>query len=185
MAAKGYQEAFSRVQQSVASVLAAENAGQVFRQAYPRWYRGLFSPSLPAGRLQPYQLAGHRNAPVYIRASRHVPPPPDAVSDAMTTFTALLEKEPSAIVRAVLGHWLFGFIHPYMDGNGRMARFLMNLMLASGGYPWSIVRNARRPEYLAALDGASADQNIRPFAEFIRAELRVDWSMEPSRRQHR
>jgi Fic family protein len=43
--------------------------------------------------------------------------------------------EPS--VRAVLGRWLFDYIHPYMDGNGRMARFLMNTMLASGGYPWS------------------------------------------------
>ena len=55
----------------------------------------------------------------------------------MTTFTELLEKEESAIVRAVLGHWLFGFIHPYMDGNGRMARFLMNLMMASGGYAYA------------------------------------------------
>jgi Fic family protein len=36
-------------------------------------------------------------------------------------------------VRAVLGHQLFGYIHPYPDGNGRMARFLMNVLLASGG----------------------------------------------------
>jgi len=41
-------------------------------------------------------------------------------------------------VRAVLGHWLFGYIHPYPDGNGRMARFLMNVVLASGGYSWTI-----------------------------------------------
>ena len=182
MAAKGYQEAFSRVKQSVAKVLTGENAGKIFRQDYQNWYRGLFSPSVQAGLLQPYHLAGHRNAPVYIRASRHVPPPHEAVNDAMITFTELLENEPSAIVRAVLGHWLFGFIHPYMDGNGRMARFLMNLMMASGGYPWTIVRNARRKEYLAALDAASAEQNIRPFAEFIREEMRVDWSKEPSRR---
>jgi hypothetical protein len=38
-------------------------------------------------------------------------------------------------VPAVLGHWLFGYIHPYPDGNGRIARFLMNVMLASGGIP--------------------------------------------------
>jgi hypothetical protein len=41
------------------------------------------------------------------------------------------EREPS--VRAVLGDWLFGYIHPYPDGNGRMARFLMNVLMASGG----------------------------------------------------
>jgi len=135
-----------------------------------------------AGLLQPYHLAGHRNAPVYIRASRHVPPPHEAVNDAMTTFIELLEKEESAMVGAVLGHWLFGFIHPYMDGNGRMARFLMHLMMAAGGYPWTIVRNARRQNYLAALDAASADQNIRPFAEFLREEMRVDWSKQPHHR---
>ena len=47
----------------------------------------------------------------------------------------LLENEIEPSVRAVLGHWLFGYIHPYPDGNGRIARFLMNVMLASGGYP--------------------------------------------------
>jgi Fic family protein len=37
-------------------------------------------------------------------------------------------------VRAALGHFLFVYIHPYMDGNGRLARFLMNLMLVDAGY---------------------------------------------------
>jgi Fic family protein len=41
-------------------------------------------------------------------------------------------------VRAVRGHWSFGYIHPYPDGSGRTARFLMNVMLASGGYLWTI-----------------------------------------------
>jgi Fic family protein len=68
-----------------------------------------------------------------------------------------------------------------MDGNGRMARFLMNLMLASGGYPWTIVRATRRKEYLDALDAASADQNILPFAKLIREEMSVDWTKEPAR----
>ena len=134
MAAKGYLEAFRKTKDSVRRVLQGEAAGQVFRQDYPGWYRAMFSESVRAGLLQPYHLAGHRNAPVYIRASRHVPPPPEAVTDAMSALLDLLESESKPIVRAVLGHWLFGFIHPYMDGNGRMARFLMNLMMASGGY---------------------------------------------------
>ncbi|WP_211256169.1 Fic family protein [Edaphobacter aggregans] len=45
----------------------------------------------------------------------------------------LIEAEPEPSVRAVLGHCLFGYIHPYSDGNGRKARFLMNVLLASGG----------------------------------------------------
>ena len=91
----------------------------------------------------------------------------------------LLENEPEPGVRAVLGHWMFGYIHPYPDGNGRMARFLMNAMLASGGYPWTVIRVDDRTPYLRALDSASIEQDIEPFAQFI-AE-RVRWSMERSR----
>ena len=80
-------------------------------------------------------------------------------------------------MRAVLGHWLFGYIHPYPDGNGRMARFLMNAMLASGGYPWTVIRVGDRKAYLAALDRASIDMNIKPFAAFVgRARPLVAWA---------
>lgn len=51
----------------------------------------------------------------------------------------LLMEEPEAAVRVVLGHFVFAYIHPYMDGNGRMGRYLMNVMLASGGYPWTVI----------------------------------------------
>jgi hypothetical protein len=56
---------------------------------------------------------------------------------------------------------LFGYIHPYPDGNGRMARFLMNAMLASGGYPWTVIRVEDRAPYLSALDRASIELSIR------------------------
>jgi Fic family protein len=67
-----------------------------------------------------------------------------------------------------------------MDGNGRMARFLMNAMLASGGYPWTVIRVEDRTRYLKALDRASIDGDITDFATFI-AE-RVIWSMRQAER---
>ena len=76
----------------------------------------------------------------------------------------------------MLGHWLFGYIHPYPDGNGRMARFLMNVMLASGGYPWTVVRVRDRKAYLAALDRASIEVDLSPFTTLI--AQRVRWSLE-------
>ena len=94
----------------------------------------------------------------------------------MMALFDLLESESEPTVRAVLGHWLFGYIHPYPDGNGRMARFLMNAMLASGGYRWTVIRVEDREKYLKALESASVDNDIRPFAAFL-AE-RVQWSLE-------
>jgi hypothetical protein len=70
-------------------------------------------------------------------------------------------------VRVVLGHFIFVYIHPYFDGNGRMGRFLMNLMFASGGYPWTVVPVKLRDDYMAALESASAEGDIVPFAQFI------------------
>jgi Fic family protein len=174
LAARGYWQAFQIVKGSIQKIVAGENAGALVRMAHKEWYRELFQPAVAAGLVPASALAGYRNDAVYLRTSRYVPPRWEAVRDAMPELFDLFEKEEDAGVRAVLGHWLFGYIHPYPDGNGRMARFLMNAMLASGGYPWTVVRVEDRDAYLRALDNASIDMNIEPFAKFI-AE-RVHWS---------
>ncbi|MEO8413287.1 MAG: Fic family protein [Ginsengibacter sp.] len=79
----------------------------------------------------------------------------------------LLKEEPKPSVKAVLGHFIFVFIHPYMDGNGSIGRFLMNVMLASGGYPWTVIRVEERKQYMEALEKTSTENNIKPFAQFI------------------
>lgn len=167
MAAHGYWRAFESVQQSLRRILAAENPGDVARAEHGTWYRELFGPSVTAGILSAADLAGYRNAPVYIKNATHVPPSREAVREMMPALFDLIAEEPSAAVRAVLGHFCFVFIHPYMDGNGRMGRFLMNAMFASGGYPWTIIRVDWRDRYMAALDAASARNDIGPFAQLV------------------
>ena len=119
-------------------MIAGGDAADLAREAHKEWYREMFQPCVRAGLISTGALAGYRNMPVYLRTSRYVPPRSEAVRDAMPALFDLLESEQEPSVRAVLGHWMFGYIHPYPDGNGRMARFLMNVMLASGGYPWTV-----------------------------------------------
>ena len=97
----------------------------------------------------------------------HVPPPREAVRDCMPVLFELLADEPEPAVRVVLGHFMFVYIHPYLDGNGRIGRLLMDVMLASGGYPWTIIPVERRNDYMPALEAASVGQDIRPFSQFV------------------
>ncbi|MBZ5499878.1 MAG: Fic family protein [Acidobacteriia bacterium] len=176
LAAWGYWQAFQLVKAAVQKVIAGDNPGALARGTHKEWYRELFQPCVRAGLIEPGALAGYRKNPVYLRSSRYVPPRWEVVGDAMTALFDLLEQETEPGVRAVLGHWLFGYIHPYADGNGRIARFLMNVMLASGGYPWTVIRVEDRTSYLEALDRASIDTDIKPFAEFV-AQC-VKWSLK-------
>jgi hypothetical protein len=167
LAARGYWQAFQRVKTSLEPILARENPGAVVRRDYDAWYAELFGPSVTAGILNAADLAGFRNGPVYIRRSMHVPPNYEAVRELMPRFFELLQSEAEPAVRIVLGHFVFTYIHPYMDGNGRMGRFLMNTMMAAGGYPWTIVPLERRVDYMGSFEAASVNHDIKPFAEFI------------------
>jgi Fic family protein len=167
MAARGYWLATQQVGESLKRILENENSGQVLDDDHGDWYRELFAPSVTSGILKASDLAGYRNNQVYIGGSMHVPMNKEAVRDAMPELFELIRNEENAAVRSVLGHFVFVFIHPYMDGNGRMARFLMNVLLASGGYPWTVIPVEERDRYMKALETASVEQNIQPFAEFV------------------
>lgn len=172
LAARGYWQAFQRVKDSVAVVLKGENSGRMVRTEHSFWYQQMFQPFAAAGLYDENQLVGYRNQAVYLRGSRHVPMRWERVGEAMDVLFDLLEAEPEPAVRAAAGHLLFGYIHPYPDGNGRNARFLMNVMLASGGYPWTIIRTEDRKLYLDVMQTACVDQDFDPYARFLGDRVR-------------
>ncbi len=173
MAAKGYREAFKLVKKSIGAILAGESAAVVVDRDMPDWYRALFSPSVQAGILPAHALAGYRNRAVFIRGSDYVPPPHESVAELLGLLFEMLKGEAHPGVRAVLGHFLFVYIHPYPDGNGRIGRFFMNAMLASGGYPWTVIRVDNRKQYLSALEQASVHHEIAPFTKFVIDEMKA------------
>ncbi len=172
MAARGYLDAFSLVKEDAGRVFAARESApelfaRLFAERHQSWFQKLFGPSVDAGILERKDLVGYRRHMVFLRGSLHSPPHYDYIRDGMEALRECFLAEPDAFVRAVLGHWLFGFIHPYMDGNGRMARFTMNLMLASGGYPWTVIHVEDRARYMAALEKASVEDDLGTFANFV------------------
>lgn len=167
MAARGYYQAFQAVKRSIEKILKGNNSGEVVDKDHVDWYRELFVPSVTAGLIKASDLAGYRNNQVYIKGSMHTPFNPKAVRDAMPVLFDLLKQEQEPAVRAVLGHFVFVYIHPYMDGNGRIARFLFNAMLASGGYPWTVIPLNKRDEYMKALEEASVEGDISKFTQFL------------------
>lgn len=179
MAARGYWQAFQLVQKSIGKVLVGENPGAVADDDHRAWYREMFAPSVTVGLLKASDLAGYRNGPVFIRKSMHVPPNKDAVRDLMPAFFDLLRAEEHPAVRVVLGHFILVYIHPYIDGNGRMGRFVMNVMMAAAGYPWTVIPLNERAAYMTALERASVGEDITPFAEFVGALVRKRLAGEP------
>jgi len=167
LAARGYWQAYLAVRESVRKVLEGKNPGAVSDDDHGDWHREMFGPSVTSGLLRTVDLAGYRNDQVYIRRSMHVPPRYEVVRDCMPAFFDLLKEESEPSVRVVLGHFVFVYIHPYMDGNGRIGRFLMNVMLAAGGYPWTVIPLGKRDDYMDALESGSVEQDIAPFAIFL------------------
>ncbi|MBX7237161.1 MAG: Fic family protein [Caldilineales bacterium] len=100
----------------------------------------------------------YRQRQVFIAGSDYVPPPPPAVPGRMAEFGQWLERRPALhpVERAAHAHFWLVDIHPFVDGNGRVARLLMNLLLLQSGYPIAIVRTEDRLAYYAALEAGHA-----------------------------
>jgi Fic family protein len=167
LAARGYYDAFNQVKRSLTQAYNKEDFDYLIDVGITQWHTSMFKPCVTAGIISEIDLAGYRKGPIYIRASRHVPPASEQLMDCMDALKECMAEEESFAVKAVLGHFIFGYIHPYFDGNGRAARFLMNFIFVVGGYNWVIVTKEARVKYLNALESASVGKDIRPFVEFI------------------
>ncbi|CAK7066389.1 MAG: hypothetical protein DELT_01653 [Desulfovibrio sp.] len=110
-----------------------------------------------AGSLKSGQAGTYRNKPVFVTGSQHAFPRSDDVQPMMHAFGEWLEAEKTAfhpVEYAVLLHKKLVFIHPFEDGNGRVARLAMNTALIQRGYLPILVPPVLRAEYIAALEAA-------------------------------
>jgi Fic family protein len=168
---KGYYQAFQKVNDSIVRIRTEHlNPGQCVESEFMDWYIDMWRPFIDAGIIKLSDIMGYRNRPVYIKNSWHVPPASHKLIDYMDEYFECLKNEEYASVRAVLGHFFLTWIHPFNDGNGRMARFVMNAMLTTGGYSWTVIPVSERNRYMTALEKASVEGDITDFSKLI-AEL--------------
>ncbi len=109
-----------------------------------------------------------RTVPVFLSGSRYSLPSPADVPKLMQKFLAWIgenETKLHPVELAALVHRQFVFIHPFIDGNGRVARLLMSLILLRHGYPITIIPPILHSEYIALLEKSHTDTAC--FVQFI------------------
>lgn len=110
----------------------------------------------------------YRAVNVVISGARHTPPDFLAVPELMTRFIAdYCQGDMHPVERAARVHVDFVGIHPFVDGNGRTSRLLMNLELMKAGFPPVIITVENRLPYYQALDAALVEGNYEPFLMLI------------------
>ncbi|QQR96947.1 MAG: Fic family protein [Sphingobacteriales bacterium] len=119
----------------------------------------------------------YRNVQVLISGAKHIPPQPYLVPKQMESFFIWYNEYKDKIHPVVLSaemHQRLVTIHPFIDGNGRTSRLLMNLILIQNGYPIAILKGdvASRLKYYECLEIAQTENNNKPFIEFIAENIK-------------
>ncbi|GAA6109820.1 protein adenylyltransferase FICD [Tachysurus ichikawai] len=120
------------------------------------------------GYTDPVEGGRFRVSQVFV--GHHIPPHPSEVERHMEELIHWLNSDEALHLHpvefAALAHYKIVYIHPFLDGNGRTSRLLMNLVLMQANYPPITIRKEQRAEYYGALDTAN-EGDVRPFIRFI------------------
>ncbi|MCB9307813.1 MAG: Fic family protein [Lewinellaceae bacterium] len=147
----------------------------------PFWKEAITPDGLPTRRL--ISIGDYKQHPNSVRLSNgelfHYASP-EETRPKMQELMAWYHKESSEVhpvIAAARLHYDFIRIHPFDDGNGRIARLLMNYHLLKQGYPPVVIKSANKNEYLAALQRADVG-DLKAFVDYIATQ--VIWSIDLS-----
>jgi len=116
----------------------------------------------------------YRNIPVRISGSSVILPNPRKVPELMASFIEWLHASThNPVELAALSHYKLVTIHPFVDGNGRTARLLMNLILMIYGYPPAIIRPEDRFEYIKSLENAQLGESLDKYMALIARAVEI------------
>lgn len=116
----------------------------------------------------------YRKENVLISGAKHIPPDYAQVPSEMEQFINWYEgigMQLHPVARAAAVHCDFVKIHPFIDGNGRTSRLLLNFELMKNGYPPIVIEKEQRPRYYSSLDEAHTTGDNAEFTAFVRDVL--------------
>ena len=116
------------------------------------------------------QIGKYRKLQVYIRGIEWIPPKPSDVPKDMATLISWYSKNKRKLHPLILAayfHSAFESIHPFVDGNGRVGRLLMNLILHKNKYPMINILNKKKFRYYEVLENSQMKGNLVPLIKFL------------------
>lgn len=121
------------------------------------------------------QIGKYRTVQVYIRGVEVIPPNPSNVLKEMKALLSWYSKNKNKLhpfIIAAYFHTGFELIHPFIDGNGRVGRLLMNFILHKNKYPMINIPNKLKLNYYQALQQAQRNGKLRPFIDLLLSLLK-------------
>lgn len=112
----------------------------------------------------------YRNHDIEVKGAGFTPPLFYDITKHMKELLNTLNNNPDELRPIELAaqiHYDFAWIHPFEDGNGRMSRLLLNLILVRNGYPFVVIKSVDKPQYLRALREMDISGNFNPFLIYV------------------
>ncbi|WP_100404048.1 Fic family protein [Bacillus sp. FJAT-42315] len=116
----------------------------------------------------------YRDQQVFIAGAKHTPPAHYLIKEQMESLMEWYESEGQhlhPVTRGAMLHAIFVGIHPFIDGNGRTSRLLLNLELMKEGFPPVIIKVENRLAYYEALDKAHTVEDHSDFIDLVKKEV--------------
>lgn len=113
----------------------------------------------------------YRNVDISIKGSNHTPPSFIKVYDRMKKYFDTVNSESFDVYyRIAFSHLQLMKVHPFLDGNGRLARIVLNCMLLHYGLKPVVIRYEDKERYFEMLEDFKVNKNIDPFIDFIKSQ---------------
>lgn len=109
----------------------------------------------------------YRNVQIYVKGSQHVPYAPDKIYGKMDEYLYKITQYTDPLQAIAYSHLQLAKIHPFLNGNGRVTRLVLNYSLMVRGYAPIIILASEKEKYFGLLETYKVEKQITPFLDYL------------------